>query len=110
MLDDVSWYDVYEQNDLDLAFTMFLQKIQINYNEAFPIITSMKPKSRICGWFDAKLRSLQNEKRTAYYDLYAKMISNRNWLITELETTTNEAFKQRNLNVSKNALFLVETT
>ena len=23
MLDDVSWHEVYEQNDLDLAFTMF---------------------------------------------------------------------------------------
>ena len=66
MLDDVSWREVYEQNDLDLAFTMFLEKIQINYNEAFPIITRMKPKSRICGWFEAELRSLQKEKRTAY--------------------------------------------
>ena len=66
MLDDVSWHEVYEQNDLDLAFTMFLEKIQINFNEAFPIIIRMKPKSRICGWFDAELRSLQKEKRTAY--------------------------------------------
>ena len=78
MLDDVSWLEVSEQNDLDLAFTMFLEKIQINYNEAFPIIPRMKPNSRICGWFDAELRSLQkNGKHT--YDLYAKTISNRNW-------------------------------
>ena len=66
MLDDVSWHEVYEQNDLDLAFTMFFEKIQSNYNEAFPIMTRMKPKSRICGWFDAELRSLQKEKKTAY--------------------------------------------
>ena len=32
MLDDISSHEVYEQNDLDLAFTMFLEKIQVNYN------------------------------------------------------------------------------
>ena len=66
MLDDVSRHKVYEQNDLDLVFTMFVEKIQINYNEASPIITRMKLKSRICGWVDAELHSLQKEKQTVY--------------------------------------------
>ena len=94
MLDDVSWHEVYEQNDLDLAFTMFLEKMQISYDEAFPIVTIMKPKSIICGWFDAELRSLQKKKT-----LYAKTISNRNWHVTEFETTTKESLTQRNLNI-----------
>ena len=77
MLDDVSWHEVFDQNDLDLAFTMFLEKIQINYKEAFSIITRIRPKFKICGWSDAELRcKKKNALRT--YDLYAKTITNRN--------------------------------
>ena len=65
MLYEVSWHEVYEQNDLDLAFTMFLEKLQIKYNKVFPIIIRIKAKSKICGWFDAELRLLQKEKWTA---------------------------------------------
>ena len=65
MLDDVRWHEVYEQNDFDLATTMFLEKLRIKYNEAIPSITCIKPKSKICSWFDAELRSLQKEKWTA---------------------------------------------
>ena len=49
LLNEVSWDVVYEQNDLDLAFTTFLEILQIEYNEAFPIVTRNKPKSKING-------------------------------------------------------------
>ena len=66
MLEELCWEDVYEQIDPDPAFTMFLEKLQSKYNEAFPVITRVKPKSKINGWFDAELSSLQKAKRTAY--------------------------------------------
>ena len=66
MLNEISWDEVYVQDDLDLAFTTFLEILQIKYNEAFPIVTRNKPKSKINGWFDIELCSLQKEKRTAY--------------------------------------------
>ena len=102
MPDNVTWHE----NDLDFAFTMFLGKLQIKYNEAFSIITCIKPKSRICSWFDAELCSLQKEKQTAYVP---SQRNNRNWHITEFKTTTKESFQQRNLNISKNVLLLVKT-
>ena len=66
LLNEVSWNEVCEQDDLDLAFTPFLEILQIKYNEAFPIVTRNKPKFKINGWFDIELCSLQKEKRTAY--------------------------------------------
>ena len=66
LLNKVSWDEVYEQDDLDLAFTTFLEILQIKYNEAFPIVIRNKLISKINGWFDTELCSLQKEKRTAY--------------------------------------------
>ena len=104
MLDDVSWHKVCEQNDLDLAFRMFLEKIQTNYNEAFPIIT------RSLSHYMPNFVRCKMKNGPCTNDLYAKTISNHNWHITEFETTTKESLKQRNLNISENALLLVETT
>ena len=66
MLDEQCWDEVYEQNDPELAFTMFIEKLKIKYNKTFPIITRVIPNSKINGWFDAKLRSLQKDKRASY--------------------------------------------
>ena len=66
LLNEVSWDEVYEQDDLDLAFTRFLEILQIKYNKAFPIVTRNKPKSKINSWLDTELCLLQKEKRTAY--------------------------------------------
>ena len=63
---EVSWNEVYEQVDLDLAFTTFLEILKIKYNEAFLIVIRNNPKSKINGWFDTELCSLQKEKWTAY--------------------------------------------
>ena len=49
LLNGVSWDEVYEQDDLDLAFTTFLEILQIKYTEAFPIVIRNKPKSKING-------------------------------------------------------------
>ena len=66
MLDEQYWDKIYEQNDPDLAYVMFIKKSQIKYKEAFPIITCVIPNSKINGWFDAELRSLQKDKRASY--------------------------------------------
>ena len=84
LLNEVSWDEVYEQDDLDLAFTTFLEILQIKYNEAFPIVTRNKPKSKINGWFDTELCSLQKEKRTTYLRFLCNNNPNRNWHITKL--------------------------
>ena len=62
MLNKQCWDEAYEQSDPDLAFTTFIKKLQIKCNEAFPIITRVIPNSKINGWFDAELRSLQKNK------------------------------------------------
>ena len=63
---EVSWNEVYEQVDLDLAFTTFLEILKIKYNEAFLIVIRNNPKSKINGWYDTELCSLQKEKWTVY--------------------------------------------
>ena len=66
ILDEHSWDDVYAQNDPDPAFRLFLHKLQFTFNETFPIISRTILKSKINGWFDAELGSLQKAKRRAY--------------------------------------------
>ena len=72
MLNEQCWDEVYKQSDPNLAFTMFIEKLQIKYNKVFPIITRVIPNSKINGWFDSELRSLQKDKRVSYLRLLRK--------------------------------------
>ena len=105
LLNEVSWDEVYEQDDLDLAFT-FLEILQIKYNEAFPIVTRNKPKSKINGWFDTELCSLQKKNGLRIYDFYAIIIPNRNRHITKLETIMKESSNEEISILPKTSCFL----
>ena len=110
LLNEISWDEVYEQDDLDLAFTTFLEILQFKYNEAFPIVTCNKPKFKINGWFDTELCSLQKEKRTAYLRFLHNKNPESQLAYHKIKTIMKESSKRRNLNTSKNFLLLVKMT
>ena len=47
LLESFNWYDVYECNDVDGRFNIFMEKVSVAYNQCFPI-KEVSPKKIRC--------------------------------------------------------------
>ena len=61
------WFEILLLQDVNLAFSKFMQKISDAFDVCISVVKSSNFNAKINPWFDKELKTLQKDKRKAYF-------------------------------------------
>ena len=61
------WFEIFTLQDPNQAFSKSMQKISDAFDLCIPVVKSSHFKAKLNPWFDEDLKTLQKDKRKAYF-------------------------------------------